>query len=389
MNITIIVAAGKGRRMNSDENKVFLSLNGKPMIFHTLKKFQDCKEVGKIIVVTRKEDISKMNGIRNKFNFSKIAEITEGGKERQDSVFNGLKACKGKENDIIVVQNGSNPLVKEAEIVECINEAKKHGAAVCAFPLKDTIKKVDNGFVDRTIDRSNVYQMQTPQCIEYGLFMKAFQNAQKNKTKATDDAALVEALGNKVRIVNCSYENIKITTKDDLRMAERIMMEENNNDFRFGIGQDSHAFSKKKKKLVIGGYEIPNENGFDADSDGDIILHSLFNAISSAIGERSLGYFANPMYRQGIIDSREYIRVTLDNLKEGNFQINNVSISIEAARPKLEPHSDRIKESLSKILGIEKGRIGLTFTTGDKMTSFGLGKGMQCFAVVSIVKIIL
>ena len=380
MNIAIIVAAGKGKRMNSGENKTFLEINGMPMIYHTVKKFQDCSEIDSILIVTTREDINKMNDLMKKYGFSKIKNIVEGGKERQDSVYCGLMNSNAKENDIIVVHNGSNPFVKGIEIRNCINEAEKHGAAVCAFPLKDTIKKVNNGFVEKTLDRKDVYQMQTPQCVEFRIFKEAFTHAKDKKLNFTDDVALVESIGKRVKIVECSYENIKMTTKDDLKIAQGLM----GNNYPVGIGQDSHGFSEKKKKLMIGGYEIPNENGLEADSDGDIVLHSLFNAISSAIGERSLGHFANPMFKKGIVDSKEYINVILVKLNEKGMKINNISISIEAAKPKLEPHSDKIKESLSTILKLDKEKIGLTFTTGDKLTSFGLGKGMQCFAVVSL-----
>jgi len=388
MNFAIIVAAGKSKRMSKNVNKVFLPLLNKPMISYTIKNFQNCKHIDEIIIVTQKNDVKKISEIKQKYNFNKIKNIVFGGIERQESVYNGLMSIKNARNDdIVVVHNGSNPLVKESEIVECINAAKQYGAAVAGFPLKDTIKKINNNFVEKTIDRSNIYQIQTPQAIKYGLFVEAFNNAKKKKIEVTDDVSLVEALGKKVKIVPCSYENIKITAQDDIAIAEGILMKRNNIrlNVRVGFGQDSHRFSaNKSKKLVLGGYIVPNEIGLEANSDGDVVLHALFNAISSAIGERSISFYADNMYKKGITDSKEYLKVILNKLNEKNYQISNVSISIEASKPKLEKYTKKIQDSLSKILKLEKENIGITYTSGDGLTSFGRGEGMQGFAVVSL-----
>jgi len=224
--------------------------------------------------------------------------------------------------------------------------------------------------------------VQTPQAIKYGLFVEAYRNAKKKNIKATDDVSLVEALGKRVKIVPCSYENIKVTTEDDLGIAEKIM---NTSAFRIGFGHDSHRFSpNKSKKLVLGGCVIPNEAGLEANSDGDLILHAMFNAISSAIGGKSLGYYADPMLKKGITDSKEYLKIIFNKLNQKNLKINNVSISIEAKKPKLEKYTDEIKNSLAKILNTEKERIGITCTSGEGLTAFGQGNGMQCFVVVTI-----
>ena len=387
MNFAIIVAAGKSKRMRKNANKVFLPILNKPMMYYTIKNFQDCNLINEIVIVTQKNDIKKVNEIKQYYSFTKIAKIVEGGKERQDSVYNGLISIKNAKNeDVVVVHNGSNPLVNENEITNCINAAKKHGAAAVGFQLKDTIKKIKSDFVESTIDRKDIYQIQTPQAIKYGLFIEAFRNAKNKKIAVTDDASLVEALGKKVKIMPCSYENIKITTEDDLKIAEGILMRRGNinANFRVGFGQDSHKFSSdKNKKLILGGCTL-NEIGLEANSDGDVILHALFNAISSAIGEKSLGHYADEMYKNGIVASKEYLKVILEKLNQKNMKINNVSISIEAKKPKLEKYTENIKISLSKILGLEKEKIGIAYNSGEELSSFGKGQGMQCFVVVSL-----
>src|SRR3989344_8522788 len=169
MNFAIIVAAGKSKRMSKNTNKVFLPLLEKPMIYHTIKVFQDCSVVNEIILATQKNGIKKINEIKQEYGFSKIKRIIEGGEERQESVYNGLMSIKNAKNDdIVVVHNGSNPLVKENEIVNCINAAKQYGAATLGFQLKDTIKKTRNNFAEETIGREGIYQIQTPQAVKYG-----------------------------------------------------------------------------------------------------------------------------------------------------------------------------------------------------------------------------
>ena len=157
--------------------------------------------------------------------------------------------------------------------------------------------------------------------------------------------------------------------------------------FRVGLGQDSHRFADDMKPLVLGGFVIPGEKGMDANSDGDVILHAIFKALSQAVGGRAIGHYTAPLFlEQGIRDSREYIKIALKMVKENKYKISNMGVMIEAKRPMLEPHSDAIKKSLAAILGIDKSRIGLTFTTGEGLTSFGKGEGIQAFAIAGLVK---
>ena len=381
MNHVIIVAAGNSTRMGG-MNKVLADVGGKPVLAHTLEAFEQCTDIDSITIVTQEQFFNDIGAMQKKYSIKKIKNIVEGGKERQDSVFNGVVSLNNmKEDDIVVVHNGSNPLVNAKEISECISEAEKHGAAVCAFPLKDTIKKVSGGFVEQTLSRENMWQMQTPQCVQYSVFKKAIGYAKKQKKYYTDDVALVEAIGKKVKIVQCSYRNIKITTPDDLEIAQKML----GNMVKMGIGQDHHRFAPKSKKpLVIGGYIVPNEIGLEANSDGDIVLHALFNAISSALGGRSLGITADSLCKKGITDSSKYLEPLLKEMKMKGFFVGNVSVSIEAKKPKLEPHHDSIKKSLCRILGVSSEQVGLTFTSGEGLTGMGRGEGMGCMCVVTL-----
>ena len=327
-----------------------------------------------------KDDEQEIKNLIKKYNL-KIKNIVFGGEKRQDSVYNGIKAIENANNDdIILIHNAANPLVDEKTIKEVIKETKIHGAAVAAIKAKDTIKNVDeNNFVIETLDRKKLWQMQTPQAMKYELAVKAFEQAYKDKFYATDDVALIERLGEKVKIVETNKENIKITTPEDLVTAEKITK-----GARVGLGLDSHRF-ETEKPLILGGIEIPDEPGLKADSDGDVILHALFNALSQAIGGRSLGCYADKMcLEQEIKDSKKYLKVILKKLEEKNCKINNIGIMMEAKKPRLEPWHDKIKESISQLLKIDKENIGLTFMTGEDLTDFGKGLGIQCYCVVTV-----
>jgi 2-C-methyl-D-erythritol 4-phosphate cytidylyltransferase / 2-C-methyl-D-erythritol 2,4-cyclodiphosphate synthase len=379
MNHAVIVAGGKGKRMHKRINKLFLLLNKEPIIWHTLKAFQNCKSINKIILVIRPEDKAKFKSIIKKNKFNKIIKVIDGGIERQDSVFNGINAIeKAGDEDIVLIHNAVNPFVDEATINNCISATKKYGAAVVGFPAKDTIKVVEDGFIRQTIDRKLIWQVQTPQAMKYFLAKKAFGRANQEKFYGTDDVSLVERLKGSVKIVYCTRENIKITDPHDLAYANKMT-----NASKIGIGQDSHKFTENKP-LILGSVKISDKNGFKANSDGDVILHALFNALSTAIGHRSLGFYADKMFKDGIIDSKKYLEFILKKVKERNYKTCNVAIMLEGKKPRIDEHIDKIKSHLSKILKIKEENIGIAATSGEELTEFGKGNGMQCIAAVTL-----
>src|SRR3989344_1897038 len=364
MNIAIIVAGGKGKRMNKRVNKLFLLLNKEPIIYHTLKIFQECKNINEIILVVNPDDRNRFSSIVKKNNFKKVKKIVDGGLERQDSTYNGIKAIgKASDDDIIIVHNAANPFADEATINNTIKAAKKYGAAVAGFPAKDTIKSVEGGFVKRTIDRNALWQIQTPQAMKYFLAKKAFEIAYSDKFYGTDDASLVERIGGLVKVIYCQRENIKITDSHDLAYSNKLI-----NAARVGIGQDSHKFTSGKKPLIIGSVKISDKNGFEANSDGDVLLHALFNAISTAIGMKSLGFYADEMCKKGITDSRRYLEFIAGKVKEKGYKISNLAVMLEGKKPRLDEHIDKIKSALEKILKIKKEDIGIAATSGEELT---------------------
>ena len=218
MASAVIVAAGMGRRMGAGMNKAYLLLCGKTILENTVSVFENCKKINEIIVVT--DDTEKCRDLLK--DFKKVAAVVLGGKTRQDSVKNGVKACTG---EFVAIHDGARALICEKDIERVICEAETHGAAALGVKCKDTLKIADeNGFIKKTADRNFIYQIQTPQVFKRTEIAKAHENA---SGEFTDDCAVLEREGKKIKIVEGSYENIKITTPEDLIIAEKILEKRN------------------------------------------------------------------------------------------------------------------------------------------------------------------
>ena len=225
MNSVVIVSAGRGSRMKADINKQFLKLKGKEVIAHTIDKFYNNKNIDEIVVVVKEDeaDFFRRN-IIDKYGYKNI-KIAFGGKERQDSVFNGLKAVNER-CDIVLIHDGARPFVTDEIIKNSIECAKKNKCVIVGVPVKDTIKIInkDNEVCD-TPNRSTLWSIQTPQVFEYSSIKKAHQRAKEENYYGTDDSMLMEHFGYNVKVVEGSYNNIKITTPEDLKIGEEILKE--------------------------------------------------------------------------------------------------------------------------------------------------------------------
>lgn len=221
--IAIIVAAGKGKRMGSSIGKQWLNLHGKPILAHTLQRFEQTSAVDSIIVVTHPFDIEYCKDeVIERFGFKKVHKVVEGGKERQDSVRNGLYAVDDSYT-IVIIHDAVRPFVSESMINNSIQSAVKTGGAVVCVPVKDTIKEVSEGYVKRTLVREGLWAVQTPQTFRTELIKEAHKRAVEDGIESTDDASLVERLGVKIEVIEGSYNNIKITTPEDLIIGEAIL----------------------------------------------------------------------------------------------------------------------------------------------------------------------
>ncbi|NPV44194.1 MAG: 2-C-methyl-D-erythritol 4-phosphate cytidylyltransferase [Firmicutes bacterium] len=219
----IIAAAGHGQRMRAAISKQFLNLKGKPIIVHTLDVFYRIKRINEIILVVGSNEMEYCNSEIIKRHLFKGIKLVPGGKERQDSVYNGLRACN-PQTDFVIIHDGVRPLINQDIVIKALSTAEIYGACGVAVPVKDTIKVVDEkGFVKNTPDRDRLWAVQTPQVFRYPLILKAHERAREQGFIGTDDTVLVERLGERVKIIEGSYENIKITTPEDLTIAESIL----------------------------------------------------------------------------------------------------------------------------------------------------------------------
>ncbi|EYE87584.1 2-C-methyl-D-erythritol 4-phosphate cytidylyltransferase [Fervidicella metallireducens AeB] len=220
----VIVAGGKGKRMGNDINKQYIKIGGKEILARTIETFNAIEDIDEIIVVSPEEEIQYcLDNIINCYGFKKVKKVVKGGKERQNSVYNGLKSCSDN-TDIVIIHDGARPFVSKEIILRSINEARENGACAVAVPMKDTVKIVDEKqFVIDTPDRSRLYAVQTPQTFKYEIIVSAHNKALNERIEATDDTKLIECIGGKVKIIEGSYLNIKITTPEDLIFAEAII----------------------------------------------------------------------------------------------------------------------------------------------------------------------
>lgn len=221
----VIVAGGSGKRMGMKIKKQFIELEGKAILAHTIEAFNKCKVIDEIIVVVGKEDIAKVKTeIVSRYGYDKVIQIIEGGTERQESVYNGLMAV-AKEVQYVMIHDGARPFISQEILEKALLMTKEKHATVVAVPVKDTIKVVNEALeVEATPNRSTLWSVQTPQSFKKELLIKAYDYAKEKSLIVTDDSMLVEAYGKKVHVVEGDYNNIKITTSEDLVLGQAILM---------------------------------------------------------------------------------------------------------------------------------------------------------------------
>lgn len=217
----LLPAAGSGKRMGAGQNKLFLELRNVPILIHTLRVFDRDPNCEQIVLAVKKEEKALIERLLKEYCITKVSAIAEGGKERQHSVYAGLKAVTTK--GIVLVHDAARPFIHQEVIQQLVQAAHTSGAAVAAVRAKDTMKKAVNGIIQETIDRESLWIIQTPQAFQYTLLEKAERLAEVENFLGTDEAMLVERLGERVHIVESTYDNVKMTTREDLLYGEAIL----------------------------------------------------------------------------------------------------------------------------------------------------------------------
>jgi 2-C-methyl-D-erythritol 4-phosphate cytidylyltransferase len=219
----VIVAAGKGQRMNSDTNKQFIEIYDKPILAYTLEAFENCKDIAEIVVVAREEEIFVVADLIREYGISKASKVVAGGKTRQESVICGLNEVK-KRHSLVAIHDGARPFILPQIISEAISEATLYGACAVGVRMVDTVKRCnEDQFIESTVNRENLWLVQTPQVFDTAVLMSAHQSAIKLGIAVTDDCMAVERMGIQVKMLEGCYDNIKITTSSDLSLGEKIL----------------------------------------------------------------------------------------------------------------------------------------------------------------------
>jgi len=392
----IIPAAGIGKRMGLPMPKQCYELGGKPILAHTLQRIGQADSIGSIILVVPADHKDWAERLVQEYQLAKVTQIIAGGELRQDSVQAGLAALP-ETVELVLVHDGVRPFVELPVIENCLAEAQRSGAAMVAVPVKDTLKAVSSdGIIEQTVDRSRVWQAQTPQAAKVSLLKKAYEEAAKQKDFiATDEAALLERINIPVKVVEGSEKNIKITGPEDLILARAIFMEsqidktvqQNGNNFRSGCGYDAHRLVSDRP-LVLGGVTVPHDKGLEGHSDADVLTHALCDAILGAAGLGDIGqHFPDTDQQFKGINSLKILEQVAALATDKGMVLQNGDITIVAQKPKLSPYFATMQNNLAAACGTDSDTINIKATTTEGMGFAGREEGMEAHAVVLLRKL--
>ncbi len=378
--VAILVAAGKGWRMGA-VSKPFLTLGGRTVLERALRAVVEPAEVHATVVVVPPDHLDAARTLVAAF--PKVSAVVPGGEERQDSVAAGLAAATQAE--WVVVHDAARPLASADLVRRVLQAARETGAATAALPARDTVKVVTEGVVRQTLDRETIWLTQTPQAFRASLLRAAHDRAAREGVRATDDAALVEAFGGTVRVAKGEVLNLKVTTPEDLAVAEAVVrQQEGPGERRTGIGYDAHRLVPGRR-LVLGGVEIPFDRGLAGHSDADAVLHAVADALLGAAGLPDIGQHFPPeddRYRGA--DSRGLLRDVLTRVQQAGFLPAQVDVVILAEAPRLAPYLPAMRRVIAELLGVDEGAVGMKATTTDGLGAIGRGEGIAAQAIVTI-----
>ncbi len=364
-NYFIILASGQSKRFNSKRPKQYYIYESKPLFKHSLDKALKSKLFKKIIIV-----VNNKNEIKDKF--SKNVLVIKGGKERSDSSLIALKFIKKYKPNNVLIHDAARPNFTLKLLKKIVSSLKKNKAVVPVIKSKDSIKyKIKNQIFN--LNRENSILTQTPQAFK---FQDLYDLSIRQKKIITDEATLFIENNLKVKFIQGENVNTKITFKEDIKEKKTY----------FGIGFDIHRLIKGKK-LYLGGLKIPYHSGLKGHSDGDVIIHSVIDSILGAMRKNDIGtLFPDNKNKFKNIRSSKMLKPVLKLLNLNNYFINNLDINLICEKPKVSKHRDKIINSLSNLLDLNKNLINLKGKTTEKLGLIGKEKAIACEVICSISK---
>ncbi len=386
----IVAAAGSSSRMGLGCKKEYLPLGEGTVLSTSIKTFLNTIKIAKLVVTiphngkADAENALKKDSVLQTLLKETDLKFVEGGKTRQESVFNALSALKNCNPDIVLIHDGARPFVTQKIISDTLDGTIKYGSAVPGLTPVDTQKLLDeDGFIKEHLTRSLMSAVQTPQGFEFAKLYDAHLKARKDNKEYTDDTEIWGKYVGKVKNVSGDPCNKKITFAEDYKKTENTMNEIN---IRTGLGYDLHRLVEGRK-LVLGGIEIPFEKGEDGHSDGDVLLHAITDALLGASGLGDIGsYFPPEEPKWKDADSRELLKTVWKNIKNAGWKLINLDCVIKLERPKFLPHRQEVIDSIAKILETESNRIFVKAKTGEKLDSTGEGKAVETWATCLLQK---
>ena len=378
----LVLAGGRGTRSGGDLPKQYRELDGEPVIAPSLRLFLGHPQISLVQPVIHPDDQGRYAMAARGLNL--LAPVM-GGATRQDSVLAGLNALEPAEPDFVLIHDSARPFATTALVDRAIAAVQASGAAVPALPVTDTVKEVDvRERVTKTIDRTTLRLIQTPQAFAYRKLLDAHRRAAANgRHDFTDDAALAEWAGLSVIAFLGETGNIKLTTAEDFvkAVSARAALLD---DVRTGMGFDVHAFGDGDH-VVLGGIRIAHDRALKGHSDADVVLHALVDAILGALGDGDIGsHFppSDPKWRGASSD--RFLEFAAERVKARGGMLANLDTTIVCEAPKIGPHRDAMRARISAIAGISIDRVGVKATTSEGLGFTGRGEGIAAYATATI-----
>lgn len=384
----VIVAAGRGTRASRQDSrpKQYVPLGGVPILRRTLETLLVCPGITLLQVVIHPDDGNAYTTAIAGLTPQPLSPVL-GGPTRQASVLAGLEALVPLAPDIVLIHDAARPFASPDLVARVAAAVGPSCGAIPALPLADTLKRAaPDGRIDGTLSRQGLWRAQTPQGFPFAPILSAHRAAAaKSQNDFTDDAAVAEWHGLAVALVEGSERNRKLTTAEDIEMAERDLQRAALPDVRTGTGFDVHRFAEGDH-VWLGGVRIPHTRRLDGHSDADVALHALTDALLGAIGDGDIGqHFPPSDQRWKGAASQVFLEDAARRVRERGGRIGNVDLTILCEAPRIGPHRDAMRSAIAGILGIEMGRVGVKATTTEQLGFTGRREGIAAMATATVV----
>ena len=387
----VIAAGGKGLRMGGDTRKQFIRIGGASIVRHSIRPFLALPEIVRIVVALPADAVDEFSAELSSHERELVVAVA-GGETRQQSVHNALNALEGSGTQLVAIHDAARPLVGEILIRRTFEAASTGVGAMACAAMRDTVKRGLDGEVAGTIDRGDLWLAQTPQTFPLAMILEAHGRALADRFESTDDAALCEHYGQRVKIIESDHGNLKLTGQPDLEYVRWRLERDapgggmSEVALRIGEGYDLHRL-EPDRRLIIGGVEIPFELGLTGHSDADVLLHAITDALLGAAAAGDIGRLFpdnDPSFKDA--DSAVLLGQAMEIVAGLGWRPVNLDATVIAQRPKLAPHMDRIVNRVAEVLAMEPDAVNIKAKTNEGVGPVGREEAIAARAVILLRK---